>query len=143
VRCRAWLGPGRRDAGPRHVDLQHCLHERRLRQVRRTVRALPRKQFVQQHAQRVHVTRGADGLSADLLGRGVVRCQRLPGVQRQLSGLGLPVDQQLGNPEIQQVHLALFVDQHIGGLEVTVDHQVRMGVLHRVEHLLEQRDAFA
>ena len=131
-RTRAW-----------YLDRKQCLFERGRRLTLQAIGPRAGQHLIEQHTQRIDVAGRADGRAGDLLGRGVVGRQRLTRFEGQLGGLGLAIDQQLGDAEVQQVHLTLFVDQHVGGLEVAVDHQVRVRILHRFEHLLEQSDAFA
>ena len=49
--------------------------------------------------------------------------------------------QQLGDAEVEQHRLPFGRDQHVVGFQVAVDHQVGVGVLHRLQHLLQQLHA--
>ena len=107
------------------------------------VRAPANQQFEQNHAERIDVGGGADGLPGNLFGRGVLWREGAAGLAGECR-LGRTVSlHQLGDAEVQQPHLARLVHQDVAGLEVAVHHQVGVRMGHGVADLHEQRQALA
>ena len=97
------------------------------------------EQFVQHHAERIHVGHGRDWFAADLFRRGVVQgegAQAGAGVVEH----GLGVVEQLGDAEVEQAHVVERGDQDVRRLQVAVHDQVRVRVADRVAGLQEQRE---
>ena len=93
------------------------------------------QQFVQHHAERVHVGHGRDRFAADLLRRGVVQREGAHAGARVLDHRLLAVEQ-LGDAEIEQAHFAGGRHQDVGRLEVAVHDQVGVRVADRIADLL-------
>jgi len=90
-------------------------------------------ELVQHEADRVDVARGRDGATGALLGARV--CGR---EQARARHGRVALAEQLRDAEIEQLRRAVLADEDVAGLEVAVHDEVRMRVLHRGEHALEQ-----
>jgi hypothetical protein len=103
---------------------------------------LAAQQLVEDHAQRVDVGRGGHRLAAELLGGRVLGREQARPRPRGQGGLGRVLGaQQLGDAEVQELEVPGGDDQDVRGLQVAVDHQVVMGVLHRLADAAQQREA--
>ena len=101
-------------------------------------------ELVQHDAQRVHVARGRDGASPDLLRARVLGREDAQQRGRILPrGRALAGADELGDPEIEQRRHALGRHQDVAGLQVPVDDEVLVGVLHRRADLPEEPEAVA
>ena len=107
------------------------------------VRPLAAQQLVEHDAERIHVAGRAERLAEQLLGARVRDRQRPPGhagqlgLDQRVAALGF---HQLRDAEIEQPHLALRGDEDVRRLQVAVDHEVRVRMLDREQHLSEQPD---
>ncbi len=103
------------------------------------------EEFVEQHAEAVHVAGRRDGRPGALLGAGVGgREQALLGAREQPRQAHLVGLENLGDAEVQQLDArsaAVVHDEEVGGLEVAVDDEPLVGVLHRLADLLEEPQA--
>ncbi|WLA04796.1 hypothetical protein MO329_19965 [Xanthomonas translucens] len=130
---------------------RHC--RRRPRRLHRQDRALPLgvaaaaqgvgllvgEQFIQHHAQRIHIGQRGDRFAAHLLRRGVVQGERAHFGARMRIGCGAGLDsEQLGDAEVEPAHLACGVDQDVGRLQVAMYDQVGVGVTDHLAYLQEQ-----
>ena len=101
------------------------------------LRTLAQQQFVQQHAQRIHVRRGGHRAAVALLGRGVAR-----GEQAETAGAVVElVLQQLGDAEVQQLERAVGGDQQVGRLDVAMHDQHPMRRIDRLGRGQQQAQA--
>ena len=103
------------------------------------VRQLPCQQLIQQHAQRVDVRAGINGvrISLELLGRCVgQRAHKLAGHCSHHGHRFFEVI--LGEPEIQHPWLTRLIDDDVARLEVSVQHAPLVGGLYCVSNLQEQ-----
>ena len=73
------------------------------------IRPLARRQFIEQHAQRIDVRRRADGAAAHLLGTGVFGCERA----EHRACLRRRFVEQLGDAEIEQLRRAARIDEDV------------------------------
>ncbi len=135
---------GRRDAARRRrLGVEQQLHRARDRQPAALERPRTAEQLVQHDAERVDVGRGGDPLAGELLGRGVVGGERCPGrFGRAFGAAGRFRVQELRDAEVEELHPAVGVDQDVARLEIAMDHEVAMGVAHRVADLAEQLQPF-
>ena len=125
------------------VEIDDRLFELRGRLDLQFVRPLAAQQLVEHHAERVHVARGRERFAQQLLGAGVLRCERPAGDARELGLVARAAFgfHQLGDAEVEQTHFALRGDEDVAGLQVAVDHEVGVRVLHRQQHLAEKAHA--
>ena len=100
------------------------------------------EQLEEQQAEGVDVGRGGDRLAGELFGAGVFGGQRQAGAcfpsPRSPCAIGV---EELGDAEVEQPDLAALGEQDVGRLEVAVDHEVNVGVVHRLADLFEQGQA--
>jgi len=121
-----------RRRGARPVEDLRVQHRGQLARERR----LAVEQLVEDHAERVDVGRGVDGLALHLL-RGHVsrRADHAPG-----RGQAVLVVDQLGDAEVEDLGLAAVGDQDVVGLHVPVDDLVVVRDPDRGQELLDQVD---
>ncbi len=89
------------------------------------------QQAVQQHAQRINIAGGGDGVAADLLGAGGI--ERHGAHFRTCLGQiqsGRIRAQQLGDSKVEQFRSAVSSHHNVTGLDVAMHHQVLMRELH-------------
>ena len=122
----ATAGERRRRIGPERVDRRRCLVElaaEQIDRVRRLEREPAREHPVQDHAERVDVTRGCGGLSGSLLRRHV------RGRSDQRAGLGQRVHTgHAGDAEVRDLGAPFLVEQDVRRLQVAVDEPVLVRV---------------
>ena len=101
---------------------------------------LSHQQLVEQDAEGVDVGGGGDDGAAQLLRSGIVRRQRPLPLGGDGGALGLVLEQ-LGDPEVEQLDHAVGADQDVARLDVAVHDQVAVGMRHRGQDVVEQREA--
>ena len=108
-------------------------------------RVLAGQQQVQQQAERVDICGRRDGVAVRLLRRGVLRREHAPAIASDLGGLRRRIFgiEQLGDAEIEQLDLPRGIDHHVAGFQVAVHDELRVRMLHRLQHLTEERKARA
>ena len=112
---RRRLGGDRR-ARPRHFLRQDRLLDLGFRSSLQPIRPHAGEQLVEHHSQRIDIGRGGERRPADLLGRGVVRRERVAGELSQRRLVRRAPGHQLGDAEVEKLDLALRRDHDVGGL---------------------------
>src|SRR5215813_13464632 len=90
------------------------------------VRMSSAQEFVEHDTQAVDVSRGGNGVVADLLRRRVLECQDCFVRPREATVIRGAPFQQFRDSEIEQLYGSLASDQDVGRLEVAVNDQVGM-----------------
>ena len=129
------------DVGVDRAGRSRFLHADGVDQLRvgarhQTVRATPRGQAIQQHAERVHVRGRGDRFAAQLLRAGTFRRDH-PNEGRFGRRVGL---EHLRDAEVQQFRDAVAGHEDVRRLDVAVHDQMLVRVVHRQAHTPEQVD---
>ena len=101
-----------------------------------------RQQLVRERAEGPHVGRGRDGLSQDLLGRGVGRSQKTQvGVRLGVGLSGVVGAEDLRDPEVEELDVAAGGHEDVRGLQVAVHDEAAVRGGHGVAGVEQQRAA--
>ena len=106
------------------------------------VRARSGQEFVEQHAQGVDVAPGIDRLPVQKFGTGVHRSHGAAIDTGDLGQSRLVRVEQLGDSEVEQPDLPRFGHEDVGRLEVAMNHLLRVRILHGVQNLQKELQAF-
>src|SRR6266852_4514916 len=102
---------------------------------------MPRQQFVEHDAKRIHVGSCADRLATNLLRTGVGRRQMASGGSSNYCLRRFLRTQHLGDAEVQQLGRAVIGDKNVVGLEVPVNDVALMSATDSLAHGAEQTQA--
>ena len=97
-------------------------------------RRLASEDLVEHCTERVDVGGGRVGLTAQLLGAGVIRSQKSIDRLRAIAGRV----EQFGDAEIEELRLAGRVDENVRRFDVPMDHQMAMRVRDGITHAEKQ-----
>ena len=112
------------------------------------VRSTPRQELVGERSQGVHIGRRRHGLTANLLGRGVLgrhRSAAETGERRVGAGpvLRCLLMEDLGDTEVEQLDLSVGRHHRVRGLQVAMHDEILVRILNGVAHRGEQERAGA